>query len=481
MNTAMKISTTLIDPNSKHEFVLHFPLSRISRDLTKLNVTVSLEGFDGHIQVAYNNSPVGVYQGPYDQNGALHLSIQLPESDLDFEKYTEFRHDASLPCRKFAIKESYNEIDDLEKVDSIAIRDENECLTKSNSDSDDEDKYHYTCQHGNCIVPCPCAPCCNGDEQCTRHKIEHVDRFDANVHAVTIRSTEDFCNDQNFMDKSYYIKHPGIPLDCKKCKRDFLHHVCYHLVLHETCKFCRQNKFKTFAETAPEFESVIKKQTHFLKSVCPYCNAKFCDPYFKKKHVEFEHESVAPFKCDKCSKGFHSKQAKEYHEKVKHTDINRREKCDICGTTFTAQVSLTNHMKYAHSEERLHQCPICDSKFKQKKDKTSHIFNVHGVNTSKAMLGNLEEVETYECAVCDATFKYKKDLNVHTKLKHDKQAKLQKFKCEQCDSEFLEKKSLNAHMKIKHTENVVEFSCPICGKIFKQKNNMKRHQQTHEQ
>ena len=46
----MKISTTLIDPNSKHEFVLNFPLSRISRDLTKLNV--SLEGFDGHIQVA---------------------------------------------------------------------------------------------------------------------------------------------------------------------------------------------------------------------------------------------------------------------------------------------------------------------------------------------------------------------------------------------------------------------------------------------
>ena len=79
----MKISTTLIDQNSKHEFVLNFPLSRISRDLTKLNVTVSLEGFDGHIQVAYNNSPVGLYQGPYDQNGALHLSIQLPESDAE--------------------------------------------------------------------------------------------------------------------------------------------------------------------------------------------------------------------------------------------------------------------------------------------------------------------------------------------------------------------------------------------------------------
>ena len=65
----------------------------------------------------------------------------------------------------------------------------------------------------------------------------------------------------------------------------------------------------------------------------------------------------------------------------------------------------------------------------------------------KAMFGKLEEIKTYECSVCDARFKYKKDLTVHTRLKHDKHANLQKFHCDQCDSKFLENKSLNAHRR----------------------------------
>ena len=76
-------------------------------------------------------------------------------------------------------------------------------------------------------------------------------------------------------------------------------------------------------------------------------------------------------------------------------------------------------MKYVHSEEKIYHCLLCDSPFNQKKDKTSHIFNTHGVNTSQAMFGKLEEIKTYECSVFDATFKYKKDLTVHTWLKHD--------------------------------------------------------------
>ena len=68
-------------------------------------------------------------------------------------------------------------------------------------------------------------------------------------------------------------------------------------------------------------------------------------------------------------------------------------------------------MKYVHSEEKIYHCLLCDSQFKQK---TSPIFNIHGVNTSKAMFCNLEEIKTYEFSVCDATFKYKKDLTVHS-------------------------------------------------------------------
>jgi hypothetical protein len=482
----MKLSAMIIDPVSNEEFTLSFPLSRLNRDFSKLNVTVSLDGFDGHLQIEYNKSPVGPYQGPYDQNEALDLSIQLPDSDLDFKQYTEFRHSDTLECKRFAVKENYAEVEDLYKIDALKIADEENDEDEENvendgdneSDKGDEDKLHYTCQYGKCSVPCPCSPCCTGDEQCTDHQLEHVEQFEENVHAVTVRTTEEFFNDDGFLTKSYLIKHPGIPLECPKCSRDFLHHVCYHLDLHQSCKFCRQNRFKTFAETVTEFDSAMKKHEHFLKTVCPFCKNKFCEPYFKKKHVEFEHED-APFKCDHCVTKFHSKQAKEYHESVHHTQFHEREKCVQCDKTFTAKVSLQNHIRYVHSEARNHQCPLCEIKFKQKRDRNVHILHVHGVNMSKAMLGNAEEFGNHKCTVCEAKYRYKKDLNAHIRLKHEKRGNVKSFDCDQCPSKFKEKKSLNAHKKTKHSETVAEFPCPICGKAFNQKNNMKRHQQTH--
>lgn len=477
MEGSFKNSVSLIDPNSRETFDLRFPLSRSDRDFSKLNVTSAQTGFNGRMQSFYNKAPIGPYQGPYDQNAGLSLSIQLPESDMNFEKYTEFRHPETVQCRKFTIKESYQEIKDLEKVAAIAINDKTGSDTES--DSDEEDRVQYSCQYGNCVIPCPCFQCCTGEVQCNEHKIQHIANFDENVHIVTVRSSEDFYNDATFMDKSYLIKHPGIPVDCSNCKRDHIQHICYHLDIHDNCRFCRQNIFKTFAETEAEFRAAMKKDSFFLKSVCPYCNSKFCDPYFKKKHVEFEHENKAPFKCEHCDTKFHSKQAKDHHEKVHGPDDQERDKCSFCEKTFNAKVSLDNHMKYAHSEKRSHECTLCEARFKQNKDKTVHMLNIHGVNRSKAMLGNIEELRNYECSVCDAKFKYKKDLNSHVRLKHNKQSKKKLHYCDQCPSKFQEKKSLTAHKKMKHATIVVQYTCPTCGKAFNQRNNMKRHQETH--
>ena len=71
-----------------------------------------------------------------------------------------------------------------------------------------------------------------------------------------------------------------------------LHHVSYHLDFHDNCKFCRRNRYKTYAETRTEFEHDVKKQSDFLKSVCPHCDSKFCEPHFRKKHIQFEHGQV---------------------------------------------------------------------------------------------------------------------------------------------------------------------------------------------
>ena len=58
-----------------------------------------------------------------------------------------------------------------------------------------------------------------------------------------------------------------------------------------------------------------------------------------------------------------------------------------------------------------------------------HVFNLHGVNMSKAMYGNAEEFERYHCELCESSYKYKKDLNAHIRLKH--QGPTQKFQCDE--------------------------------------------------
>ena len=71
------------------------------------------------IQNDYNSCPVGPFMGPYDQHKSLNLSSQLETSDLDFARYTEFIHPEHVQCKRFAIKDTYDEYPDLHKIDAI--------------------------------------------------------------------------------------------------------------------------------------------------------------------------------------------------------------------------------------------------------------------------------------------------------------------------------------------------------------------------
>ena len=216
---------------------------------------------------------------------------------------------------------------------------------------------------------------------------------------------------------------------------------------------CLQRQTRSFMSTRKE---------NCLKTVCPHCNSKFCEPYFKKKHIQFEHQEV-PFKCDHCISTFHAKKSKEYHEAVHHSDVDQTEKCDICGNTFAARISLQNHQKYVHSDNREHECSECDFKFKQRKDMEAHFFNIHNFNLQKELYGQPVEAARFQCEVCDASFKYRKGLNAHIRSKHGPNNEPKKTSdCDECPSKFKEKKNLNAHKKTKHGNYVEEFPCPTC-------------------
>ena len=473
----LKLASLIFDRDTGEEFSLRLPVSRIQRDFDNLKVTEVLTGVQRRLQTEYNSCPVGQFVGPYDQNEALHLSIQIPGADLDFEKYTQFVHPNSVCCKTFSIKDSYDNIEDLSKIESLNVEDDG---VPEDDEYDSDEQMYYTCQNEQCKIPCPCSPC-YGETQCPDHKVRHEEMFDVKQDLVAIRSKNEFCSDQSFFDQSYLIKYPGIPLHCKKCKRDFLHHICYHLDFHENCKFCRKGRYKTYAKTASEFMENIEKQDQFLKSVYPHCDNKFCEPYLRKRHIEFEHENAGNFTCDFCSTKFHARQSKEYHEAIHHSDSNNKEQCATCGKEFFARVTLENHVKYVHSEQRDHSCVICDCKFKQKKDMRTRMLNIHGFNMSKARYGDFEDQESFDCDICDKTFKYKKGLNAHMRMVHEGTSGIQKsFKCDLCISVYRELKNLNAHKRLKHSDSASEFPCTTCGKTFSQKKNLKRHENTHQ-
>ena len=487
---SLKLVTTITEKNTGNTLILYFPISRKERDVTKLEINEHLQGFHGRLQTQYNYCIVGPFAGPYDQNKCLPLSIQIPGTDLNYDEYTSFRHSDEVSCKKFIITDSYDDVENTAKIDSLAIANDIECESEesddsdSESDSDSDEKIVYTCQKKMCRIPCPCS-LCNGKEQCDHHKLKHEELFDEENDMVIYRSNDLFCQNKRFFESGYTITYPGIPIQCKNCQIDFLHHISYHFDQHWSCKFCRKNMYKTYAKSVSEFKESLKKHEYYLKCVCPFCGNTFCEPYFRKKHVQFEHEGNDKFACNLCTRTFHSKQGLDYHHSTSHSSEKETEKfkCEKCGKQFSAKVTFSKHIKYAHSETRRFNCSECDSRFKQKSDMRAHMNNVHGYNLGTELFGNLEETKQFKCELCESTFKYKKDLNQHIRLVHETTfgpSSSKTIKCDECDATFTMLKNLNAHKKVKHSKSPKEFSCSTCGKIFHKKGNLKRHEGIHE-
>ena len=241
----LKMETEINSVISDEKFVLRMPFSRIEHSNTKLNITHKFNGFKGRVQKEYNRSPVGPYEGPYDQDPAIYLSAQLIKSPLSFAKYTNFRHSENVSCKIFKVSPNQN-CNDLERIKSLEIK--NDSKTKF-IEPEDTRKIFYTCKKKFCVIPCPCVACCSDRGQCPDHHISHPDLFDETDHLFSVRSTELSCTEKDFFNYSYVLKYSGISKTCFQCKLDLLDHKSYHLKFHWTCKFCKLYQYKLYPKS----------------------------------------------------------------------------------------------------------------------------------------------------------------------------------------------------------------------------------------
>ena len=141
----LKVATDIWDKYSQESFPFRLPLSRLdlkSKKRVHDDQGHVFYGFKGRVQLEYNKSPIGPYEGPYDQDPQVPLSAQLSNSLLSYDNYTNFLHPEGFPCKIFKIKQNYECIEDHQKIEALEASDESsERFTKP-----DNGKVYYTCK-----------------------------------------------------------------------------------------------------------------------------------------------------------------------------------------------------------------------------------------------------------------------------------------------------------------------------------------------
>lgn len=218
-----------------------------------------------------------------------------------------------------------------------------------------------------------------------------------------------------------------------------------------------------------------RKQAHGLQpppsdltcTVCLVYRAKTRDAF--EVHVRSRHNGERPFHCKEtgCDKSF---AALSYLDQ--HADVHNAEKvhaCPLCPKRFQSMPSLSQH-KATHEGKKF-RCAECDVEFS-----TMRYLRQHNANKHR----NKEVEQGVSCHVCDKVLSRKYELQCHMRT-HT----LEKpYKCSECPFTCRTRNTLNTHVKYVHASASVvaaaaKFACDVCGRRFRQTNDLRKHLRTH--
>ncbi|CAG9136557.1 unnamed protein product [Plutella xylostella] len=188
---------------------------------------------------------------------------------------------------------------------------------------------------------------------------------------------------------------------------------------------------------------------HRIRWRCALCGAAWSRAAVAADHVARAHGSAPPtHACSACDHVAPTFGKLRVHMKVH----NERQKCEICGKSFTDRSSLRTHL-FIHKGEKEYACPRCNKLFLFKKAMEVHLVT------------HLESAHLY-CHECDLTFKNRMSYYGHMKynLKHIDPAKL-KYECQLCDKKFAKAARLEEHRAAIHLK-VTPHHCTLPGCNF---------------
>lgn len=143
---------------------------------------------------------------------------------------------------------------------------------------------------------------------------------------------------------------------------------------------------------------------------------------------------------------------------------NKEFHCYVCQKTLSSKYNFTQHMGIHYVNHQRFHCKECDISFAWKST-----LNKHNESTHRP-----EGRQSYVCNICPKVYNNLSQVNEHIKRDHLKE---RKHVCPLCGKSFFKKFDLKSHYRT-HT-NEKPYQCSFCEKRFHYQSHVIRHERIH--